>query len=116
MMDEIERNVVYDQNTNILERTNDQELCGFVTAFILPPSDGHNAILPYFSVNIGSREKPNPMFSLCRKCAETQQKSPCLHNDDEREFAITTTIRSLNYGYENTFIRLPKLFLQCTLE
>ncbi|GBN07125.1 hypothetical protein AVEN_57775-1, partial [Araneus ventricosus] len=59
-----------------------EDYFGIVRCKVIPPRGLYLPVLPYRSQN-------KLMFPLCRSCVETNQQTPCSHDDEER--ALTGT-------------------------
>ncbi|GBN58860.1 hypothetical protein AVEN_64698-1 [Araneus ventricosus] len=54
-----------------------EEYFGIVRCKVIPPRGLYLPVSPYRSQN-------KLMFPLCRSCVESNQQTPCIHNDEER--------------------------------
>ena len=61
---------------------------GIIKCSVLAPSTLYHPVLPYRAVG-------KLMFPLCRTCAETEQKVPCRHSDEDGTLS-------------RTYVRLPR--------
>ena len=69
---------------------------GLIKCTILPPRGLLHPVLPY-------RTPENLMFPLCKTCADTKNKNPCTHTDQERAIRGTwchvEVMKAIEKGY-----------------
>ena len=69
---------------------------GLIKCTILPPRGLLHPVLPY-------RTQQNLMFPLCKTCADTKNKNPCTHSDQERAIRGTwchvEVMKAIEKGY-----------------
>ena len=74
-----------------------KEVFGFVSCKILPPNQLHFPVLP-------AKINGKLVFTLCSKCAKTQNQHTCQCSDDERclvhTFCSNELLRALELGYK----------------
>ena len=72
---------------------------GLIKCTILPPRGLLHPVLPY-------RTPENLMFPLCKTCADTKNKNPCTHTDQERAIRGTwchvEVMKAIEKGYESS--------------